>query len=313
MNTKKGRIGAAPLIKTEIRANQVQPSERRASLSGCCANSRADLRPKHIYWAMLSDSHSPGVCLNCGQGLAPPGCFCPQCGQAPAHRLSTGHVLHEVLHVFTHADKGIFAFIPQVLFRPGALVADYLAGRRKRHFNPFQFLLLLAGFATLLAKKLHYYDLVGAGVKAQMLANHAPGFVLARTAEYFHALGTYFNVWWLALLPVHALVTWGVYGRSRARLNYAESVLVQVVVGCAFQLVLLLAMPAGMFGLHQRPGALTAFLQGGLGVVYLLIIGRQGLGLTWAGATWRAVLVGVVAGSINFAANFAAFNWYLRH
>jgi len=259
-------------------------------------------------------SHSPaaeGPCLNCGHALAPPGCFCPQCGQAPAHRLSTHHVLHEVLHVFTHADKGIFAFVPQVLLRPGQLVADYLAGRRKRHYNPFQFLLLLVGLATLLAKKLHYYDIIGATVQAQIRARHAPPAVLERIGQYFHALGTYFNVWWLALLPLHALVAWAVYSRRPSRLNYAESMLVLVVVSCAYQLWLVVALPTVLVTLGNRPGASTAYLQGVVTLLYLVLIGRQGLSMSWAGAAWRALLTGLLVGALNYAANMTAFSWYV--
>ncbi|MDO7845627.1 DUF3667 domain-containing protein [Hymenobacter sp. M29] len=250
------------------------------------------------------------ACLNCGHALPPPGCFCPQCGQAPAHRLSTAHVLHEVLHVFTHADKGIFAFVPQVLFRPGRLVADYLAGRRKRHFNPFQFLLLVVGFATLLGVKLHYYDGVGEGVAAYMeRTKHISAVQVQRVEHYFHAIGAFFNVYWLALLPVQALLTWAAY-RSRG-LNYAESVLVQVVMGCAFQLILLVALPAAVL-LHVRQAGLsTAILQALIIITYLALIGRQGLGLGWPGALGRAVLVGLGAGLLNYALNYAAFNLYV--
>ncbi|MBH8560538.1 DUF3667 domain-containing protein [Hymenobacter negativus] len=263
----------------------------------------------------MSDASSAhaAACLNCGHVLPPPGCFCPQCGQAPAHRLSTAHVLHEVLHVFTHADKGIFAFIPQVLFRPGQLVADYLAGRRKRHFNPFQFLLLLVGFVTLLGVKLHYYEGVGASVAAAMqrLKPLTPAQLL-RVEQYFHTIGAFFNVYWLALLPVQALLTWAAY-RRRAGLNYAVAVLVQVVVGCAFQLLLLLALPTvRLLGVHQ-PGLSTALLQGFLTALYLLLIGRRGLGLPVSEALGRALLVGLLAGLLNFGANYAAFNLYVFH
>lgn len=251
-------------------------------------------------------------CLNCGHALAPPGCFCPQCGQAPAHRLSTAHVLHEVLHVFTHADKGIFAFVPLVLFRPGWLVADYLSGRRKRHFNPFQFLLLAVGFVTLLGVKLHYYDGLSAGTIATMRQHgELTAAELGRVETYFHAIGAFFNIWWLLLLPMQALLTWALY-RSRG-LNYAESVLVQVVLGCAFQLMLLVALPL-MVLLHiQKPGLSTAVLQALIIVTYLSLIGRQGLGLSWFGALGRAVLGGLLAGLLTYAANYAAFNLYVFH
>ncbi|MDB5270615.1 MAG: hypothetical protein JWP58_3655 [Hymenobacter sp.] len=283
------------------------------------APARPDVAPPapadaRLYIAAMSDAAPipAAACLNCGHALPPPGCFCPQCGQAPAHRLSTAHVLHEVLHVFTHADKGIFAFIPQVLLRPGQLVADYLAGRRKRHFNPFQFLLLTVGFVTLLGVKLHYYDTLGEGVVAQMQRHgRLSAGQLARVEAYFHAIGAFFNVWWLVLLPLQALLTWAVY--RRRGLNYAESVLVQVVVGCAFQLILLLALPTIMLLTVRQPGLSTALLQGSIIVGYLTAIGRRGLGLGWGGALGRAVLVGVLAGLVSFVANYAAFNLYVFH
>lgn len=153
---------------------------------------------------MHSVAEAAGTCLNCGQAL-PAGEYCPHCGQRHPHRLTLGHVLHEVVHVFTHADNTIVGFVPQVLLRPGYVVADYLAGRRKRYFNPFQFLLLAVGLVTVLATRLHYYDEVGTGVKRRMMGR-VPEVVLGRVDAYFEAIGKYFNVWWLLLLPLHALV-----------------------------------------------------------------------------------------------------------
>lgn len=249
-------------------------------------------------------------CLNCGHLLTPPGCFCPQCGQAPAHRLSTGHVLHEILHVFTHADKGIFAYVPLVLRRPGVLVADYLAGRRKRHFNPFQFLLLAVGLVTLLGVKLHYYDQVGAGVEQVFRQRGESAEHIERVRAYFHAIGAFFNVWWLALLPVQALLTWVLY--ARRGLNYAESVLVQVVLGGAFQVYLLGLLPVLMLThTAQRAGFVSGLSQCLIVTVYLGLIGRQGLGLAPGGAWGRAIAGGVLSGLLNFALNILAFRAYV--
>lgn len=260
----------------------------------------------------MTDAPADTWCLNCGHALAPPGAFCPQCGQAPAHRLSTAHVLHELLHVFTHADKGIFAFVPLVLLRPGRLVADYLAGRRKRHFNPFQFLLLGVGLATLLGVKLHYYEGVGESTAYLMRqSGQVTPAELLRVEQYFHAIGAFFNVWWLVLLPLQSLLSWAVY-RGRG-LNYAESVLVQVVLGCAFQLILLGALPAFSLLTIRKPGLSTALLQAGIIITYLTLIGWQGPGLKWPGALGRAVLVGLLAGLLNYGLNYAAFNLYVFH
>ena len=90
-------------------------------------------------------------CKNCGNQFEVN--FCNVCGQKPAHRLDVKHVLHETIHVFTHADKGIFAFIPNILTRPGIMALEYVQGKRKKYFNPFQYLLLIVGVVVFLVVK----------------------------------------------------------------------------------------------------------------------------------------------------------------
>ncbi|UYZ61024.1 DUF3667 domain-containing protein [Hymenobacter latericus] len=248
-----------------------------------------------------------GPCPNCEQALAA-GPFCPHCGQARPHRLSTAHVLHELVHVFTHADKSIFGFARQVLLAPGQVFADYLAGRRKRYFNPFQFLLLAVGLATLLSVKLHYYELIGENVQRGFQLRGASAEQVRRVGEYFGAVGKYFNVWWLSLVPVHTLVAWGVY---RRRLNYAESFLLLVLVGCAFQLLLIAALVSVFLVAGREPGSSTALMQAGVYVLYLTWIGRRGLRLSWPAAIASALAVSLAAGCINYGVNMLIFRWYV--
>ncbi|MBK8609293.1 MAG: DUF3667 domain-containing protein [Chitinophagaceae bacterium] len=68
--------------------------------------------------------------------------------QKQQHRYSVKHILHELLHVFTHADKGIFSFAWQLLTRPGHIAQDLVAGKRKKYFNLFQYLIIIVGLAT---------------------------------------------------------------------------------------------------------------------------------------------------------------------
>lgn len=99
----------------------------------------------------------PTNCLNCGQNLTGP--FCSQCGQKETHRYTVGHVLHELLHVFTHADKGIFSFAKNILVKPGTVALDLVEGRRKRYFNLFQYLLLIVGGYHFFNRKVRSYRL----------------------------------------------------------------------------------------------------------------------------------------------------------
>ncbi|WP_400191861.1 DUF3667 domain-containing protein [Hymenobacter sp. B81] len=247
------------------------------------------------------------ACPNCQQPLAD-GPYCPHCGQQRPHRLSVPHLLHELLHVFTHADKSIFGYAAQVLLHPGRVVADYLAGRRKRYFNPFQFLLIAVGLVTTLNLLLKFFEGTAAGVQ-RGFRGRMPAANLERVGEYFHYVGKYYNLWWLLLLlPLFALVTWLVYHR---RLNYAEAFFVHVVTGSAFHLWYL----AGVFPLlwltHGNPGIYASSFQNLMLLVYLVLVGRQGLQLSWAGAIWRATAVMALGMALSWAINYVAFRWYV--
>ena len=79
-------------------------------------------------------------CFNCEASLEKGFEFCPQCGQpAHHHRLNLSHISHEVLHFFTHADKGIFYLVKELFIKPGVVTREYIAGKRKKYFSPLSF------------------------------------------------------------------------------------------------------------------------------------------------------------------------------
>lgn len=93
----------------------------------------------------------PPNCLNCGSVLESSQRFCPQCGQnADTHRLNFKHIWHDLIHAFTHADKGIFSLMWQLVYRPGFVAREYVDGKRKKYFNPFTFIILVVGFASVI-------------------------------------------------------------------------------------------------------------------------------------------------------------------
>lgn len=85
------------------------------------------------------------TCLNCESEIV--GKYCHNCGQpASTHRLSFKHFLaHDLVHGIFHLDKGILFTLKHVMFRPGFMVNEYLAGKRSGHFNIATLLLLLVG------------------------------------------------------------------------------------------------------------------------------------------------------------------------
>ena len=52
---------------------------------------------------------------------------------------------HEVVHFFTHADKGIFYLVKMLATNPGKVAREYIRGKRKKYFSPLNFFLVVVG------------------------------------------------------------------------------------------------------------------------------------------------------------------------
>jgi Protein of unknown function (DUF3667) len=84
-------------------------------------------------------------CLNCGAELT--GEYCQACGQKKAHRHDLGvrHFFGHLLHEITHLDSNKIArTLLALLFKPGLLTEEYLAGRKGRHINPIRVYLTIS-------------------------------------------------------------------------------------------------------------------------------------------------------------------------
>lgn len=97
-------------------------------------------------------------CPNCGNITIASDQFCSQCGQKTAlHRLTLSHLLHEVIHYLTHADKSIFSLVKQLAIRPGMVAREYIGGKRKSFFPPLNFFLIVAGLFVFMLSTFHQY------------------------------------------------------------------------------------------------------------------------------------------------------------
>ncbi len=85
------------------------------------------------------------LCTNCNQAINQEQNFCANCGQkAHLHRLSWHDISHDAIHYFTHADKGIFHLLIQLVTKTGTVAREFVEGKRKKYFPPFNFFLIVA-------------------------------------------------------------------------------------------------------------------------------------------------------------------------
>ena len=76
-------------------------------------------------------------CLNCGTNIQLS--YCPECGQREIESDPTlREFLHELAEEFLHWDGKLFTSFRLLVTRPGALTAEYLAGRRVRYISPLR-------------------------------------------------------------------------------------------------------------------------------------------------------------------------------
>lgn len=154
------------------------------------------------------------ICKNCGNEFE--GRFCNQCGQKEIrNRPEIKNIVHDFIHAVTHLDAGILFLIKELFFRPGIVAKEYIEGKRKKYYNPFQFLLISVAGATFLSVNFHLF---GPQVDPDTLGNLT---AQVRWGLLFNSfIYKYFNVIILFSVPVTSLYSKLVFRRSGY--NYAE-------------------------------------------------------------------------------------------
>lgn len=155
------------------------------------------------------------ICANCS-GLVETN-FCPTCGQKKdIHRISVGHVVHEGLHSITHADKGFFMLLKDLLRRPGYVAKEYIEGKRKRYFNPLSFLVISSALLAYVGSITGYMDRLTSNSARGSRQGHPYWQEVMQIASH--------NGKWLTLLlmaPLFAFLSWVFF--IRKPYNYGEN------------------------------------------------------------------------------------------
>lgn len=94
-------------------------------------------------------------CLNCGSAFTPDAKYCAACGQkAATHRMHFHDIWHDLIHYFTHADKGIFHLLKDLATKPGLVAREFVEGKRQKYFRPLNFFLIVAGLVVFMTSML---------------------------------------------------------------------------------------------------------------------------------------------------------------
>jgi hypothetical protein len=94
------------------------------------------------------------ACLNCGESFGERRRrFCPECGQETTVRAPTlGEFVEQFGGAYFATEGALWRSLKLLLFKPGELTAQYLAGRRKHFVLPLRLYLTISLLALLLVR-----------------------------------------------------------------------------------------------------------------------------------------------------------------
>ncbi len=167
-------------------------------------------------------------CLNCERVLELDYSHCPKCGQRTRlHRLSLHDVVHEAIHYFTHADKGLFQLIRDLSIKSGTVAREFVMGKRKKYYPPLTFFLLVIAINVFVSTKTddhvnvnieqkypHVTAITDPVKKAKWID------VYERREKGVHFINTNINTIAMVSLPIIACIFWLFY--RRRQFNYVE-------------------------------------------------------------------------------------------
>ncbi|MFZ1323142.1 MAG: DUF3667 domain-containing protein [Ignavibacteria bacterium] len=174
-------------------------------------------------------------CKNCGNEFE--GKFCNQCGQKIVKgRFTIKDIIENFMHSFTHLDSGILLLMKELFVKPGFVIKEYLNGKQKKYFNPFQFLILAIALATFLAIK---FTLFGPNLNPDSIEgiNSQQRFWML----YNNFIYRNFNLILFTNVPVTALFTLLFFRKSGY--NYAENLIFVTFLAGERMLIYILLTP----------------------------------------------------------------------
>lgn len=232
-------------------------------------------------------------CLNCDSPLQPGKAWCSVCGQkADTHRLQLHDIGHALVHMLTHADHSVFSLVRDLAFKPGHVAREYVKGRRRKYFNPFTFVLVVVGVASLMLAATKFVDFTSAAPP-----NPVSDF-----------LQRHINLLILVQLPLLTLFTSLLFRKER--LNLAEHLALASYTS-GFRSIFVTLVMAPVWALTQWNYAMmvTTYL-----LIWLLYF-SMACAQFFEGNRWWLACKGFAAGAlaqitISFAIWLAFFLWF---
>lgn len=235
------------------------------------------------------------TCLNCGHTFE--GKYCPECGQkSSVERLTIAVLLEDIVHFFTHLEKGFLFTTWNLLVRPGSTSLNYVSGKRKAYQKPVSYFLIWTGLYILIHNAIisyHHFQLVSGIVAELNIRDH--GNLLFRR---------HFTLFIIPVILLSAVLLY--YVMARPRYNFIEILTLCLYgAGTYFMMSLVSDIILGVFFTVNILALNVFFWQAILSTIYNFwfsfdFFSRLGLRLFWPRLISVSVLVAIGGWIIMF-------------
>jgi hypothetical protein len=185
-------------------------------------------------------------CANCGYHFREGDIYCSQCSQKiDTHKLTVPHLFHELFHAVTHADKGILVLMKNLATNPGLVAGEYAEGKRRKHFNPFTFVLICLSLFVLINSTFQILDTSvhpDPAIMKQLPTKEAQDKyigLLTRSAEVNQFITKRSNLIYLLAIPFYSVILWLFFRRKSYAEHLVASMYFNAFLALATSLVLI--------------------------------------------------------------------------
>jgi len=159
-------------------------------------------------------------CKNCQHTIN--GNYCPNCGQrTTVARINFSNFSKEFTTSVFQIDRGFFYTLKELFLRPGKSIREYLSGKRKNHFKPIAYVLVLSTIYFLMSQFFGTQTYLGDALEgfAEGTKDRAGEDEKITVLKWFVEHYAYTT---LFLIPVYSLASYLVF--YRVGYNYLEHI-----------------------------------------------------------------------------------------
>ena len=167
------------------------------------------------------------TCKNCNKNFD--GNFCNNCGQnSNVGRINFSYLTDEISNSVLQVNRGIFFTIKELFIRPGHSIREFIEGKRKQHFKPLAFVLLLSTIYVLLTYFIGTKTFLGDAISGIIDATSKGDKELSKSVIILNWLANNYAYSTLLLLPVFSLASFLAF--KKAKYNYFEHLILNLYI-----------------------------------------------------------------------------------